>query len=56
MGGGGAPHYSKPLRSDAVLVVRQSPAAKDLNAEAEEATSLEVVIRQQMKSQQIEKN
>jgi hypothetical protein len=29
------------------LVVRQSPASKDVNAEAEEATTLEAVTRRQ---------
>jgi hypothetical protein len=37
------------------LVVRQSPASKDVNTEAEEATALEAVTRRQpLKIQQIE--
>jgi hypothetical protein len=35
--------------------VRESPASKDLNTGAEEATALEVVTRQQVKMQQTEK-
>jgi hypothetical protein len=35
--------------------VRQSPDSKDMNMEAEEATSLEVVTRQPVKTQQTEK-
>jgi hypothetical protein len=44
----------KPLRSKVELVVRQSPASKDVNMEAEEATSLEADIRQPVKTQQTE--
>jgi hypothetical protein len=37
--------------------VRQSPASKDVNTEAEEATALEAVIRRKfLKTQQTEKN
>jgi hypothetical protein len=43
------------LRSNAELVVRQSPSGKDVNTEAEEATALEAVIRQPVKTQQTEK-
>jgi hypothetical protein len=39
------------------LVVRQSPASKDVNAEAEEAMALEAVTRRQpVKIQQTEKD
>jgi hypothetical protein len=36
----------KSLRSNAELVVRESPASKEVNMEAELSTSLEAVIRQ----------
>jgi hypothetical protein len=39
------------------LVVRQSPASKDVNTDAEEATPLETVTRQRLvKTQQTEKS
>jgi hypothetical protein len=37
-------------------VVRQSPASKDMNTEAEEATMLEAVTRQLVKIQQTEES
>jgi hypothetical protein len=49
------PHCCKSLRSNAELVVKQSMASKDVNTEVEEATSLEAVTRQPMKTQQTEK-
>jgi hypothetical protein len=48
-------HSFKSLRTNAELVVRQSPASKDVNTEAVEAMALEAVIRQPMKTQQTEK-
>jgi hypothetical protein len=45
VGGGGEPDCYKSLRSNAELVVRQSPASKDMNMEAKEATALETVTR-----------
>jgi hypothetical protein len=51
------PHCCKPLHSNAELVVRQSPASKDMNTEAEEATALETVTRRQtVNTQQVEKS
>jgi hypothetical protein len=52
VGGRGAPHCCKPLRGNAELVVRQSPACEDMNTEADESTALENVTRQPVKSQQ----
>jgi hypothetical protein len=50
------PRCYKQERSRVELVVRQSPASKDMNTEAEEATALEAVNRrQQVKIQQAEK-
>jgi hypothetical protein len=49
------PHCFKSLRSNAELVVKLSPASKDVNTEAEEAMALEAVTRQPVKTQQIEK-
>jgi hypothetical protein len=54
LGGGGAPIVN-PLCSNAELVVRQLPASKDMNMEAEEATVLEAIIRQPTNTQQTEK-
>jgi hypothetical protein len=53
MGGRRIPHCSKPLHTKTELVVRQSPASKDLNTEAEEVTALEAVTRKQAKTQQM---
>jgi hypothetical protein len=39
------PRYYKQDKSRVSLVVRQSPAGKDVNTEAEEATALEAVTR-----------
>jgi hypothetical protein len=50
-----SPHCCKSLRSNAGLIVRQSPASKDVSTKAEEATSSEAVIRQPVKTQQTEK-
>jgi hypothetical protein len=52
VGGGGTTHCFKPLRSNAELVVRQSSVSKDVNTEAEQATALEAVTRQPVKTQQ----
>jgi hypothetical protein len=49
------PHYCKSLRSNAELVVRQSPASKDVNTETEEVTVWEAVTRQPVKTRQTEK-
>jgi hypothetical protein len=55
VGGGGTPIVV--CRCVATpLVVRQLPASKDVNMEAEKATWLEAVTRQPMKTHQIEKN
>lgn len=51
-----SPHCFKFLRINAELVVRESPASKDLIAEAEGATELEAVTRQPVNTEQIEKN
>jgi hypothetical protein len=48
-------HYCKSLRSNAKLVVRQSQASMNVNTKAEEATALEAVTRQPVKTQQTEK-
>jgi hypothetical protein len=48
-----SPHYCKPLRSNAELVVRQSPAIKDMSMEDEEATSLEAVTRKPVRTQRV---
>jgi hypothetical protein len=45
------PNRFKSLRSNAELVVRQSPASKDVNAEAEKATVWEAVTRQPVNTQ-----
>jgi hypothetical protein len=45
VGGGGAPTVVKSLHSIVELVVRQSPASKDVNTAAEEVTALEAVTR-----------
>jgi hypothetical protein len=50
------PRYYKQDKSSVYLVVRQSPASKDVNTEVEGATALEVVTRQRLvKTQQTEK-
>jgi hypothetical protein len=50
------PHCFEMLLSNTDLVVRHSPAGKDVNTEFEEATALEAVTRrQQVKIQQAEK-
>jgi hypothetical protein len=49
------PHCFKSLRNNAELVVRESPASKDVNMEAERTTVLEAVTRQPVKAQQTEK-
>jgi hypothetical protein len=49
------PRCYKQDKSGVELVLKQSPARKDVNTEAEEATALEAVIRlQPMKIQQTE--
>jgi hypothetical protein len=48
-------HCFKSLRSKAELVMRESPNSKDTNTEVKEATVLEAVIRQRMKTEQTEK-
>jgi hypothetical protein len=52
--GGGVTIVVKSLHSNAELVVRQSPTIKDVNTEAGEATSVEVVTRQPVKTQYTE--
>jgi hypothetical protein len=49
-----SPYCCKPLRSNAELVVIQSPANKDVNTEAEEVTALEAVTTQPVKTWQTE--
>jgi hypothetical protein len=50
------PRCYKQEKSRILVVVRQSPASKDVNMEAEEATALETVTRRQpVKIQQSEK-
>jgi hypothetical protein len=50
------PRCYKQDKSRVSLVVRQSPASKDVNTEAEETTVLETITRRQLaKIQQIEK-
>jgi hypothetical protein len=44
-------YYCKSVRRNPELVVRQSPVSKNVNTEAEEATVLEAVIRQPVKTQ-----
>jgi hypothetical protein len=56
VGDGGAPVVVKSLSSKSELVVRQPPASKVVNTEAEEATLLEAVTRQPVKKHQSEKN
>jgi aminoglycoside phosphotransferase (APT) family kinase protein len=55
VGGGGASIVVKSLRSNAELIVRQSPVSNDVKKEAKEATALEAVTRQPVKTQQVEK-
>jgi hypothetical protein len=51
-----APRYYKQEWHRVSLVVRQSPASKDVNTEAEGATALEAVTRQRLvKTKQTEK-
>jgi hypothetical protein len=50
------PHCCESLRSNVELLVRHSPANMDVNTEAEEATALEAVTRQPMKTQKTEKS
>jgi hypothetical protein len=45
------PQRCDSLRSNVELVVRHSPATMDVNTEAEEATGLEAVTRQTLKTQ-----
>jgi hypothetical protein len=49
------PYFCKSLLGNAELVVRQSLAGKGVNIEAEEATLLEDVTRQLIKTQHTEK-
>jgi hypothetical protein len=54
--GGGGRYYCKSLHSNTKLVVRPSPASKDVTTGTEEATALEAVTRQPVKTQHTDKN
>jgi hypothetical protein len=49
------PHCCKLLRNNVEFIMKKSPTSKDVNTEAEEATALEAVTRQPVKTQQTEK-